>query len=525
MKNIKFSRLATLLVVCALAVCAITGVTASADDAAPAAEIETANVAYNDMVQLAFTITTTEDLPAGSELGIMVWAADTAEFTVHNAKHTTFASSEKDGKVYYKTAGIPAPEMDTAIYVAAVYKADGVITIAETPFRYSALQYAGTRLTEAGITAKQASLYEDLIAYGISSDDIFENAENYAFVKANNGTIGSAGAEIGGWLGKTVLLRAEAKNAAGEYFIKWVDEEGATVSENRLAFVPVTETGITEYTAIFGDKADSAYANTYDFESLTTGDVQITNPNLFSAPGSTAYSKIYYEKCWATTTTLGSLAITSSMAPVTIVIDGTKTLVTDEYGKYSVAVRDKYAITQSLYGDKEMFIDRFICPQGYVNKFTNSVSGVAQAAEFDLTLHNFERSGIANSVTIQIADKNGKTMDVRLNLSCDKNINPPVLTIQDQPSDTNNRHTYTDGSEAYSIGATYTMLTSFNYENGTVDVAVNGVSYGSLPLSNWGTYKSEFVFDEEITIKYISINCESGSGNDLSIDNVTFLAN
>ena len=523
MKATRFSKLALLLLAMAAIACTAFGAIASAEEAVPAAEIETANVAYNDMVQLAFTVKSA-NLPEGAEVGIMIWKMGTAEFTAATASYVTYEANVKDNKTYYKSQGIPAPEMDTPIYVAAVYKVGDAITIAETPFKYSALQYAGTRLTETNVSAKQAALYEDLINYGMNSDVIFESSENYAFVKASNGTIGSAGAKIGGWAGKQVLLRAEAKNGNNEYFIKWVDENGETVSESRLAYVTAPDAGIAEYTAIFGDKADSAYANTYDFESLTTGNVNLTNPNLFSAPSANAFSKVYYDKCWTTSKTFGDLAITSSMAPVTTVIDGTKTLVTDEYGKYSVAVRDMYEITESLYGDKEMFIDRFTCPQGYVNKFTNSVAGVAQAVEFDLTLHSYDRVGIANSATIQIADKNGMTMDVRINLNCDKNINPPVLTIQDQPLDTTKRHTYTDGSEAYSIGATYTVLTSFNTAAGTVDVTVNGVSYGALPLSNWGTYKSEFVFDENVTIKYISINCESGSGNDLAIDNVTFLA-
>ena len=114
MKNTRFSKLAVLVLVCALALCAIIGISASADEAATKAEIETANVAYNDMVQLAFTIKA-ENLPEGAVLGIMTWADGTTNFNAATANYSTFEASEKDGKVYYKTAGIPAPEMDTPI--------------------------------------------------------------------------------------------------------------------------------------------------------------------------------------------------------------------------------------------------------------------------------------------------------------------------------------------------------------------------------------------------------------------------
>jgi len=57
MKNTRFFKLATLVLVCVLSVCAFVGIIASAEDAVPTAEIESANVAFNDMVQLAFTVT------------------------------------------------------------------------------------------------------------------------------------------------------------------------------------------------------------------------------------------------------------------------------------------------------------------------------------------------------------------------------------------------------------------------------------------------------------------------------------
>ena len=527
MKSTKFSKLAMLALVCVLAVCAIVGISASAETEAPVAEIESANVAYNDMVQLAFTVKATDALPEGAVLGIMTWAADTAEFTAENATYSTFEASEKDNVTYYKTAGIPAPEMDTPIYVAAVYKANGVVTIAETPFEYSALQYAGTRLTESDVTANQAKLYQNLISYGIKSDAVFENAANYAFVKAVNGTIGSAGAEIGGWMNKTVLLRAEAKNADDKYFIKWVDKNGETVSENRLAFVTVTEAGITEYTAVFGEKADSAYANTSNFESLSEGKVELPSPDLAAAPTLDAYNKTYYEKCWVNTLSLGSMSSTYAIAPLTEKINGVNTLVTDSEGKYMVGVADNYYVTEAPNNDKEVYIEKANTPRGYTNNFSKSIAGTHQAIEFDLTYENITRIGIANSFNIALKDSKGAAVSLRTNLDLSKALNMSFCDQKATNAENNNR-SYFSKAATIAKGATLTVKVVIDVENAAMVIYANGNSLGSLPLAGWGSYAKvaeTFVLDEALTITGFSVSAASGNGNSISFDNVTYLAN
>ena len=522
MKNTRFLKLAMLVLVCALSVCAFAGVMASAEDAAPAAEIESANVAYNDMVQLAFTVTSA-NLPEGAALGIMTWEADVAEFTVETAAYSTFDANVKDGVTYYKTAGIPAPEMDTPIYVAAVYKADGVVTVAETPFKYSALQYAGTRLTEANVTAKQAKLYSNLINYGIKSDAVFENAENYAFVKAVNGTIGSAGAEIGGWTDKTVLLRAEAKNAAGKYFIKWVDENGETVSAERLAFVTVTEAGITEYTAVFGEKADSAYANTTNFENLFAGEVTLATPDLSAAPTQDAYNTTYYGKCWTGSITLAGMTSTYAIAPLTEKIDGVNTLVTDADGEYMVGVKDNYYVTETPDGDKEVYIEKATTPRGFTNNFAKGTAGTHQAIEFDLTYEDIARNSIANSFAIKIKDSAGTEISFRTNLELNGGTRM-AFCDQKATNEANKNRSYFANSAYIGEGSTLTVKAVIDVENAAMVIYANGNLMGSLPLSGWGSYKDTLVLDEALTITAFSISAESGSGNSISFDNVTYLA-
>ena len=528
MKNKSFSKIALLLVLCLTALCAV-GIVASADGETPVAKIDSANVAYNDMVQLAFTIEATSALDKDAELGIIAWRTDvTDDLTVENAFYATFNSSTKDGKTYFKTRGIPAKEMDTPIYVAACYRiGEGEITIAETPFSYSALQYAGSRLSSAGITAKQAKLYEDLIAYGMSSDTVLADDANYAFVRAINGNIGSAGATIGGWYGKTVLLRAEAKNANDEYFIKWVDESGATVSTDRLHSVTVDKAGITEYTAVYGAMADSAYGWTYNFEALNDSLVAVPTPNLASVPNDTAYNTTYYNKSWKVTKTLGNYSYTTFIAPKTEKVDGVNTLVKGEDGLYSIAAKDEYTIYESENGDKELAIFRDLCPAGYANTFTSKSSVIYQTLEFDITYDAITRKGIANSFFVDLKDANGKKVSIRVNLDLANDYK--TLTFSDQKAtDAENKagRTPFPTKTEIIVGATLTIKAVINTQDASMTLYANGESLGTLPLVSWGTYKNNttFTMSENITIESFNVSCESGSGNAIRLDNVTYFA-
>ena len=516
MKATKISRLVTLLLVAVLGACAAFGVAAGAEEAVPTAEIDTANVAYNEMVQLAFTVDSA-NLPEGAELGVMFWNADATEFTVENAAYSTFTANEKDGKTYYKSQGIPAPEMDTPIYVAAVYKVGNAVTIAETPFKYSALQYAGTRLTETTVSAKQAALYADLITYGISSDEVLEGDVDYAFVKAINGTIGSAGAEIGGWFGKEVLLRAEAKNAAGEYFVKWVDAEGETISENRLAFVTATEAGVAEYTAIFGDKADSAYATTYNFEGMPA-------KQYSKLPGGYLNDNAYHN----------------------------------------------YYVTESLNGDKQMFVDRVSTGSGYNVKNNLPTEGQVLSFEFDIEyVEALANGGTLNNVNFTLKDADGTTAVFRTNFTYDATKKNVFFYIENgnnttegkvgqslpgsHPVQLDGKTSYVDVAEGSTLtlrweldlssirafevvvdGVTYTSYTAdvLLYANGkligrTDLLMANQVISGSYYYKQATTIgedgKPSFLLDENVTMTgEFGITSLNGAKTDVAIDNMTY---
>ena len=179
MKNTKFTKFAVVLVALALLGAAI-GITAGAEDTEYTLAIETANVAYNETLQTAFTLDGT--YPNGAKIGIATWA-EGVEATAENATYI-YTSTTQGKATYYKTAGVAAAEMDTIIQVAACYNVGGVNTIAEEPFEYSIVKYAGKRLAADQINTTQAELYSSLIEYATSSNTLFADAETFACVKA-----------------------------------------------------------------------------------------------------------------------------------------------------------------------------------------------------------------------------------------------------------------------------------------------------------------------------------------------------
>ena len=252
----KTVKIASLIIAAALLICGIVGINASAEDAR--LEIKSANVAYNDMMHLAFTLTGEEALPDGAEAGIIIWNGEKDEYTVANASYKTFDASVDGTTSYYKSYGIAAPEIGKEIYVAACYKQGGAVTITETPFKYSIVGYFATRFTES-ITATQEELYANVLIYGAASNTVIDDTNAYTLVYAKGGYVGTYNRPVG--VAKNAessfMLRAQAVNANGDYFTKWVDAEGNTVSTERVCTVIPGKSGIVAYTAVYGDAAEA----------------------------------------------------------------------------------------------------------------------------------------------------------------------------------------------------------------------------------------------------------------------------
>ena len=234
MKRIIVLALALLLIGC------IAGFTVSAEDAVPKATIGMANVAYNDMMHVVFTV---ENVPAGAVAGIVMWDNTATEYTMATKIYEDFTPQTDGGMTYYTTKGVAAKDIGTVYYFAACYKLDGVTVIGDVR-SYSVAKYAASRLDDDNVSAAQAELYNNILLYGLASDGVL-GGDTYAVIYANVGeeitTVVS--------FGESVTLTAAAENFAG-----WQDADGNVVSESAEFVIPAEDIQLglaVSYTAIY----------------------------------------------------------------------------------------------------------------------------------------------------------------------------------------------------------------------------------------------------------------------------------
>ena len=260
-----------LILALALLVCSVVALSASAEDTLA---IEYANVAYNKMTQLAFTIKGT---PAdGAEVGLAYWGYDvTGEKTLANAT-LTFENATLDGKTYWLTPGIPASVMSEKVTVAPVTRdAEGKVALAGALFEYSIYDYVKDRLVDDNVTDKQMKLYTNLVKYGNSAEKVINKANpTIPYVIAENGEFASNGKSL--YLasaGDKLTLRANTINADGDYFLYWTAPDGSKIYDRVIS--ATAGAANATYTANYGDKADSAYAGAFNFNTLSNGVLNI----------------------------------------------------------------------------------------------------------------------------------------------------------------------------------------------------------------------------------------------------------
>ena len=268
-----------LILALALLVCSVVALSASAEDTLA---IEYANVAYNKMTQLAFTIKGT---PAdGAEVGLAYWGYDvTGEKTLANAT-LTFENATLDGKTYWLTPGIPASEMSKKVTVAPVTKnADGSVAIAGALFEYGIYDYVNDRLADNNVTDKQMKLYTNLVKYGNSAEKVINKANpTIPYVIAENGEFASNGKSL--YLasaGDKLTLRANTINADGDYFLYWTAPDGSKIYD-RVTSATAGAANAT-YVANYCAKADSAYGGNFSFDALAAGQLSLV-PSTIGTP-------------------------------------------------------------------------------------------------------------------------------------------------------------------------------------------------------------------------------------------------
>ena len=174
MKITKNTKIILLVTVLSLVFGTIIGFNVSAE-ADAAVTVDSANVAYNEMMHLAINLECNETLAEGDALGLIVWDASVeGEFTVENATYVTYEEKvDKGGMKYFTSQGIAAPEISDVYRIAGCIKsADGSVRVG-TILEYSIVEYLNDRIATEGITDAQRDLYVKTLAYGKAAGAIF----------------------------------------------------------------------------------------------------------------------------------------------------------------------------------------------------------------------------------------------------------------------------------------------------------------------------------------------------------------
>ena len=170
----KANKLIVLVTVLSLILGSMISIGASAE-ADAAVSITGANVAYNEMMHLAISLTCSEELAEGATLGLIIWdSAAEGDLTAENAVHVTFTEKvDAKGNKYFTTQGIAAPDMAKEFKLAGCIKeADGTVRIGNV-ISYSVAEYLNDRLDDADVTADQLDLYKKTLAYGKAAGAVF----------------------------------------------------------------------------------------------------------------------------------------------------------------------------------------------------------------------------------------------------------------------------------------------------------------------------------------------------------------
>lgn len=278
------------LLVCSLSIISIPAAAETTTGAESALEIEYANVAYNAMTQLAFTLKGT--VAEGMEAGIAVWNPEiTGEKTLANASYTSFKSDALEGKIYWLTEGIAANAMSKKLTVAPVVRnaeTKGDIAVAGKLVDYSIYDYVADRLDDKSVTDKQMKLYYNLVKYGNAAEKVVNGSITYAYLAAENGEIASNGKSFAlTSAGDKLLLRASTINTDGDYFLYWTAPDGSKIYDR---VTPVTATAANAtYKATYGAKADSAYAGSENLTTLNVGEYSLLTNNAIQTYGGSVY--------------------------------------------------------------------------------------------------------------------------------------------------------------------------------------------------------------------------------------------
>lgn len=515
MKRKGFKAFLCAVVLVTLTLCALTFVSsASAEEnkIVTTAKIGKTNVAFNARLTIAFTVETTLLTPDNVTLGIMVWDSETTEPTIKNCKYVNFNSKTQNGETYFLVRPTELSDIADEFYVAACYKENGEIVIAETPFKYSIEKYFTYSLATP-ITEERAYIYTEYLELAREA-----GATDITAIKTNGGYVGYNKITFGGALNQYVMLRADAKNGEGEYFLAWKDSDGRVISHDRITTVMLEEDGITEYTAMYGDRELSKYKATYDFEALDDGLIEI------SYPVEDNISKIVYGYDTAKTPLFAG---TKSLTGVSL--NTYRSLKKIGQDQYVYSTGHDFLVVDSPLGGKSMKITNGHQGRGMSANFSDIYEAYAIGAEVDMQ-YNTAKSGGFFHINLTIKDANGKSVSLRTNITS----TGKTITFYAEGDGSAYPSVYLEKKLDLVRGNVLSFRAELDREGEAVKIYANGEFLQSLPLTSYATYKKiveKAETDEEatlfdlstLTISNILVCGISSTKDDITIDNVTFI--
>ena len=442
MKNSKIAKLLAISLSLLLLVGVAVMISATAEDATEAQVVYTdkvgiasINLSYKAQTEMAFAVYDGLEVAEGATKNVylLFFNSDPGDISAEElykkavARKSAVGTVKLDGvdHLLFYSNGIMANNLAKSLYVCPVVietvvdgdsytynymRGYGMKTGGEydyTARACSPVSYARQKIIDAmasGVELKpeDALLYSEIISYAAAA--LAKQGEVLVFEEStlvvSGGTIGNVadGATTQTInvkeypAGATVTLRAEAKNAAGEYFLRWEDINGEVVSTDRVFFgAPVhNDLGYVLYNAVYGSAAESPYASVVDFENLAVldGENYVTPTNPLVLP-------VFVEGKTANNSKVDIFNTTTKEAVLNLTNRCHYEPDASSESGYKIKGQTIITLDNDTYasGDKNLTINATSTLGSFSQTIRNYTNANASAVEFDLRVNSFSQEG------------------------------------------------------------------------------------------------------------------------------------
>ena len=444
MKNSKIAKLLAISLSLLLLVGVAVMISATAEDATTApvsytdkVGIASINLSYKAQTEMAFAVYDAYDVAEGSkkDVYLLFFNSDPGDkmsgeelYKKAIARKSSVGTVKLGGveHLLFYSNGIMASELASTLYVCPIV-VETVVDGDNYTYSYvrgygmknaegeydndaracSPVSYARQKILDAmmaGVDLKpeDSELYSSIISYAVAA--LKKQGEELVFDESalivNGGVVGNTtdgthSQTINAKVypaGTTVTIRAEAKNAAGEYFLRWEDIDGKVVSTDRVFFdAPVhNDLGYVVYTAVYGSAAESPYASVVDFENLAVldGDNYVTPTNPLVLP-------VFVEGKTANNSKVDIFNTTTKEAVLNLTNRCHYEPDASSESGYKIKGQTIITLDNDTYasGDKNLTINATSTLGSFSQTIRNYTNATASAVEFDLRVNSFSKEG------------------------------------------------------------------------------------------------------------------------------------